>query len=112
VDVVDDRALVRVLKALADPQRFEMVRAIAAGGELSCTQVCERSPLSQPTVSHHMKILTDAGVVVARREGQFSYMSVDADVLGRALEVLGARLSLPARRRAPVKTSPKKKRRS
>jgi ArsR family transcriptional regulator len=95
-----------VLKALAHPRRFRMVQEIVAAGELSCGQVGEKFPLSQPTVSHHLKILTDAGVIVARREGQHAYISVDRRLLQEVGGLLPARLAVPrsaARRRAAGK---------
>lgn len=95
---MDDGELVRVLKALAHPKRFRMVQEIAAAGELSCGQIAERFPVAQPTISHHLKILTDAGVLEMRREGQHGFCSVNRDLIARALTVLPGRLT-PARRR-------------
>ena len=59
---ISDKDLVRALRALADPSRFRMVQEIAAAGELSCGQIAEKFDVSQPTISHHLKILADAGV--------------------------------------------------
>ncbi|MEO7113211.1 MAG: metalloregulator ArsR/SmtB family transcription factor [Polyangiaceae bacterium] len=84
---LDDARIVRVLKALADPTRFRMVQEIAAAGELSCGEVQEHFDVSQPTISHHLKILTDAGVVVQRIEGKHRYTSVDRALV---LSVLGS----------------------
>lgn len=97
---MDDARLVRVLKALADPHRFKMLREIAGAGELSCGEIGERFPLAQPTISHHLKILIDAGLVVARREAQRGYMSIDREVLDRALALLPSRLE--GRKAKPV----------
>lgn len=79
-----DEQLIRVLKALGEAKRFRMVREIAEAGELNCGQLGEKFPLSQPAVSHHLKILTDAGVLRVRGEGQHRYVSVDQEVLGLA----------------------------
>jgi ArsR family transcriptional regulator, arsenate/arsenite/antimonite-responsive transcriptional repressor len=89
---MDDKALVRALKALADPHRFKMIQEIATAGELSCGRIGERFPLSQPTISHHVKILTDAGLVVCRREAQHAFISVDRAALDRVLGLLPERL--------------------
>jgi ArsR family transcriptional regulator, arsenate/arsenite/antimonite-responsive transcriptional repressor len=67
---MNDTDLVRVLKALADPIRFRMVQEIAAAGELSCAQIGEHFEVTQPTISHHLKILTDAEILVRRTEGE------------------------------------------
>ena len=79
-----DDQLVRVLKALGEPSRFRMMREIAEAGELNCSELGEKFPLSQPAVSHHLKILTDAGVLRVRGEGQHRYVSVDDALLAEA----------------------------
>jgi len=97
-----DRELVRVMKALADPARFGMVQEIAAAGELSCGQVAERFDLSQPTVSHHLKILTESGILVMRSEGKHHLTSVNHALLKTLAELLPARLSSSASRSGSV----------
>jgi ArsR family transcriptional regulator len=94
---VDDRKLVRVLRALADKGRFRMVQEIAAAGELSCGQVGERFNLTQPTISHHLKILADAEVLVVRREGQHAIVSVNQELLDEAARLLPRRLQTKPR---------------
>jgi ArsR family transcriptional regulator len=94
----DDR-LVRVLRALADPKRFRMVREIAAAGELTCGQVGQMFDLSQPTISHHLKLLVDAGVLTVRQEGQNHFISVDRKVMKEVVGALPVRLSAPVRGR-------------
>lgn len=89
---MDDQKLVRVLKALADKSRFRMVQEIAAAGELSCGQVGERFDLTQPTVSHHLKILADAELLLVRREGQHAIIAVNQELLDEAVRVLPRRL--------------------
>ena len=93
---VSDRELIRALKALADPTRFRMVQEISKGGELSCGEVAERFDVSQPTISHHLKILLEARVLVQRTEGKHHYTSVDRALLSSLAAVLPERLSAPA----------------
>jgi len=93
---MDETKLLRVLKALADPKRFKMVQEIAAAGELTCGQVGERFPLSQPTISHHLKILTDAGLLVVREAGQQHFISVDVDLIGQVSAYLPGRVTAAA----------------
>ncbi len=95
-----DQLLVRALKALADPMRFRMVQEIAEAGELSCGEVAERFDVSQPTISHHLKILLEAGVLVQRTEGKHHYTSVDRAFLTNILALLPKRLA-PAARKHP-----------
>jgi ArsR family transcriptional regulator len=90
---VDDKKLIRVLKALSDPNRFRMVQEVAAAGELSCGQVVELFDLSQPTISHHMKILTSANVFSVRREGQHCFISVKHELLEEVSGLLPRRLA-------------------
>ena len=100
---VDDRALVRALKALGDPTRFRMMQEIAAAGELSCGEVAERFDVSQPTISHHLAILIEAGVLVARQAGKHRFTSVNGPLLRRLGTLLPARLSTPGRRAAKAR---------
>lgn len=97
---MDDGEIVRVLKALAHPKRFRMVKEVAAAGELSCGEIAERFPVAQPTISHHLKILTDCGVLEMRREGQHGFVTVNHDLIARAMALLPERL-VPSRPSAP-----------
>jgi|tagenome__1003787_1003787.scaffolds.fasta_scaffold16776274_1 ArsR family transcriptional regulator len=94
-----DTALLRLLKALAHPIRFRMVQEIAAGSEMSCGQIGERFDLAQPTISHHLKILHDAGVLAIRREAQHAFVSVNRPLVDAALGKLPDRLTPPRRGR-------------
>jgi ArsR family transcriptional regulator len=96
---IEDSDLIRALKALADPTRFRMVQEIAAAGELSCGEVAERFDVSQPTVSHHLKILLDARLLVQRTEGKHHYTSVDRILLGRLAAALPVRLGASPKKR-------------
>src|SRR3977135_1465542 len=92
--------LVKGWKALAERKRIRMTRAIAAAGELSCGQVHALFRLSQPTISHHLKILADAGVIVVREAGHHRSLSVNLDLLHEIADVLPISVDcLPARKR-------------
>jgi ArsR family transcriptional regulator len=97
-EALDDKAILRALKALADPTRFRIVEEVARGGELSCGQVVERLGTSQPTISHHVKILTDAGLLVSRSEGKHHFLSVSDALVAALAEVLPQRLASTGRR--------------
>lgn len=68
-------ALARSMKALADPARLRLVSMVAAheGGEACVCDLIEPLGLSQPTVSHHLKILTEAGFLTRSKRGQWAY---------------------------------------
>jgi ArsR family transcriptional regulator len=99
IDDISDRYLIRALKALADPTRFRMVREVAAAGELSCGAVAERFDVSQPTISHHLKVLMSAGLLVQRTEGKHHFTSVDRALVAKIVALLPERLgSHPVKR--------------
>jgi ArsR family transcriptional regulator, arsenate/arsenite/antimonite-responsive transcriptional repressor len=77
-------ATARVFKALGDAARVKIVSVLAASNEPVCA--CEFVPalgLSQATVSHHLKKLTDAGLLEREQRGKWAYFSLDADALAR-----------------------------
>ena len=99
----------RIAKALADPRRFEILEVITgAGGELCCGDVVECFPVAQATVSHHLKELTDAGLVETRSEGQFKYLRARTDVLAQYADELKRRISPPAGKAAKAKKNRQK----
>jgi ArsR family transcriptional regulator len=76
------RRMARVAKALGDPVRLQLVDVLRKHAGKVC--VCELVPLfdlSQPTVSHHLKVLREAGVVGSEREGLWAYYYVVPDAL-------------------------------
>ena len=85
---MDETGLIRALKALADRKRLQMAREIACAGELSCGQVKAHFRLGQPTISHHLKILADAGVITVREAGQHRYISVNSKLIHEIAAVL------------------------
>jgi DNA-binding transcriptional ArsR family regulator len=89
---MNDGDLIGVLKALADPTRFKIVQEIAAAGELTCGTLADRFELAQPTISHHLKVLSEAGVLFVRSEGKHHFLSVNHALLGSIGNLLPARL--------------------
>jgi ArsR family transcriptional regulator len=66
-----------VLKALADPTRLDIFRRIAAGkGPVCVCRLVERFPVSQPTISHHLRVLREAGLVTVEKRGTWSWFAV------------------------------------
>lgn len=75
-------ATANVFRALADPHRVKIVNLLATSGEPVC--VCELiAPLglAQPTVSHHLKKLTEAGLLDREQRGKWAYFSLNHDAL-------------------------------
>lgn len=75
--------LARVFKALGDPTRVRLLSLIAAadGGEACICELTEPVALSQPTVSHHMKQLVEAGLITREQRGKWAYYRVVTDAL-------------------------------
>ena len=88
VAVLDEKAAERIARALADRRRFFILREIAREPEISCGALAERFPIHQPTVSHHLRVLTDAGLLDSRKEGRHSRFRVRQDVLQAYLRSL------------------------
>jgi DNA-binding transcriptional ArsR family regulator len=73
---------VKVFKALSDPTRYEMIRLLYnEGGEISCSNCAEKFKLSAPALSHHYRILQNAGLITARKEGSFVYYKLNKSYL-------------------------------
>lgn len=86
VDVDSAERLARTFKALGDPTRVRLLSLIAAGdeGEACICDLTEPVGLSQPTVSHHMKLLVDAGLATREQRGRWAYYRVVTDALEQA----------------------------
>ena len=90
-------ALARRFKALADPTRVAIVNRLAGAGEVCVCAFVDELDLSQPTVSHHLRILREAGLVAVTRRGTWAYYRlVPTAVEGLAL-ALGGTASAPRR---------------
>lgn len=73
-----------LFRAVADPARVKIVNLLATTGEPVCA--CEFEPalgLSQPTVSHHLKKLTDVGLLEREQRGKWAYFSLNAEAMDR-----------------------------
>lgn len=79
-------------KALADPVRLQLFSAIAshAGGQACVCDIAEGVEVSQPTVSHHLKVLRDAGLLTSQRRASWVYYAVVPDTLTELAVLLGA----------------------
>jgi ArsR family transcriptional regulator, arsenate/arsenite/antimonite-responsive transcriptional repressor len=82
--------LARVLKALADPTRLRLVSMVAAheDGEACVCDLTEPLGLTQPTISHHLKILVDAGIFTRDKRGVWAYYALVPGALNTLSAVL------------------------
>ncbi|MBA3323343.1 MAG: helix-turn-helix transcriptional regulator [Pyrinomonadaceae bacterium] len=100
----------RIAKALADPRRFEVFEKIAqASDELCCGTISDCFPVSQATISHHLKELADAGLIEPRSAGQFKLFRARPEVLAGYIEELQRRARLTKSRSQSTKSVPKRR---
>lgn len=69
-----------ICKALGDSNRLQIVQMLSDGEKCGC-KLLEKFEITQPTLSHHMKILCECGLVKARKEGKWSHYSLNCDTL-------------------------------
>jgi ArsR family transcriptional regulator len=83
IETVEAERLARIFKALGDPTRVRLVSLIAAhtDGEACVCDLIEPVGLSQPTVSHHLRLLVDAGLITRDQRGKWAYYRVVDDAL-------------------------------
>nr|BFE58327.1 metalloregulator ArsR/SmtB family transcription factor [Dactylosporangium thailandense] len=97
IERADAEQLAGVLKAIADPARLQLLSLIqsAPEGEASVTDLTAPLGLSQPTVSHHLRILTEAGLLEREKRGVWAYYRLVPSVIATIAELL-----TPPRKRA------------
>jgi ArsR family transcriptional regulator len=85
----------RITKALADPRRLEILERIAGEDEIACATLASGAAVSQPTISHHLKELSTAGLIKPRKKAKFCFYQLDRSVWAEYLAEM--------RRRIPVR---------
>jgi ArsR family transcriptional regulator len=95
----DASTLATTLRALGDPERLRILTAVAAAGGLNVSEMMRFVSIAQPTVSHHLKVLHDAGFVERAKHGTW----VVYTVVPERLAALGAAFELPPRPKAVAK---------
>ena len=97
-----DRAEIeKISKALADQTRLRIFEAISAAKRINCGDIVSMRGVTPATVSHHLKILSEAGLISCRREGQFVYSDVVPETIAsysRALAKIARCRKTPRRR--------------
>jgi ArsR family transcriptional regulator, arsenate/arsenite/antimonite-responsive transcriptional repressor len=90
VDAAAAAQIARVFKALSDPHRVQLLSLVAAHADAEAC-VCDLTDpvkLSQPTVSHHLKVLVEAGILAREQRGKWAYYRVVDGTLQRAADAL------------------------
>ena len=73
-----EQEMVCIFKALGDENRIHILKMLQSGEKCAC-KLLEELNISQPTLSHHMKILCDMGIVTGRKEGKWTHYSICCD---------------------------------
>lgn len=89
---MDEHRIAALFKALGDENRIHILKLLRSGEQCAC-HLLEQLNISQPTLSHHMKILCDAGIVVARKEGKWMHYRICCEGLGTIRSLLRELLS-------------------
>ncbi len=88
---------VKILQAIAEPTRLAIVRQLASTGKVCACDFTDCCAVSQPTVSHHLKVLREAGVVSGERQGTWIYYRLAPKAAAR-VAALGQLLAAGAER--------------
>ncbi len=91
----------KISKALADATRLRIYEAISACKHMNCGEIVSMRGVTPATVSHHLKILSEAGLIACGREGQFVYSQAVPETIeayARALTRIAGRKKSPRRR--------------
>ena len=81
------RDQVRIFKALCDERRVEIISLLRGGERYACVRL-QQMAISQPTLSYHMKILCESGMVTGRQEGKWTHYRLSRDGAQRVIEML------------------------
>ena len=88
---METRDMILICKALSDTNRLEIVQMLSDGEKCGC-KILDKFDITQPTLSHHMKILVDCGLVNDCKEGKWHHCSLNKKVIREAssfIEALG-----------------------
>lgn len=78
-----------ICKALSDPNRLQIMQMLSEGEKCGC-KLLEAFDITQPTLSHHMKILCECGLVKSRKEGKWHHYSINTEIWKRFSEHMNA----------------------
>lgn len=79
---MNDEMAVKIYKALGEPTRLQIVKALASETHMACMHMTDEFEInSNSTLTHHLKILINAGLLSVRKEGTYRYYSLNRDIL-------------------------------
>ncbi|MDD3192867.1 MAG: metalloregulator ArsR/SmtB family transcription factor [Oscillospiraceae bacterium] len=83
----NEKRIATIFKAFCDENRIHVLKLLIAGEKCAC-DLLDEIKITQPTLSHHMKILCDAEIVIPRKEGKWTYYSLNPDGVEKAKRLL------------------------
>lgn len=83
----DEKKIASLFKALCDENRIRILRLLQSGEKCACV-LLEDLHITQPTLSHHMKILCDSDIVAGRKDGKWTYYTISKDGASAAVKCL------------------------
>ena len=95
-----------LLQAAADPTRLAILRQLSSDGLVCACDFTACCDVAQPTVSHHLRVLREAGWIAGERRGTWIWYSIRPEALARLREIAGDLVSIAGRPIAPRKRLP------
>jgi ArsR family transcriptional regulator len=86
--------IVKIAKALSDKTRIHLLKEIASKGSISCGDAEKFVELAQPTVSHHLKILTDSGLIIAKKSGRHISVTLNKNTVKKFVSAVTGSLKI------------------
>lgn len=91
--LIDEKKIPVVFKAFCDINRIQILKQLLTGEKCACV-LLEQLHISQPTLSHHMKILCSSGIVVMRKEQKWAHYSISEEGVAIAIEYLQSLMTI------------------
>ena len=86
-NTLNEKKTAVIFKAFCDENRVKILQLLQGGEKCACKLLDEMN-ITQPTLSHHMKILCDSGIVIGRKEGKWMHYSISKDGINTAIDYL------------------------
>ena len=90
---IDEKKTALIFKALSDENRVKILKLLCTGEKCAC-KILEELNITQPTLSHHMKILCDSEIVIGRKEGKWMHYSISDNGANQAKKILNVLTSV------------------
>ena len=84
---LNEKKIAGIFKAFCEENRIRILKLLTAGEKCAC-KLLEQINITQPIMSHHMKILCDSGIVIGRKEGKWMYYSISPEGSATAVKYL------------------------